>query len=252
MTGVHVVGIAPCSATLAESELAQSTTSVSGTTERIEERSYQFEEAGLPMEYQLYVPTTYDAATPSPLLVLLHGAGVYPGQIIRYQGFTDLAEERGYIVVAPMGYIPQGGYGTFGGRPSELSERDVMNVLELTLEEFNVDRDRVYLAGHSMGGQGTFHLAIKYPDIWAALGPVDANVNNLSLDGLPAITHIPVIWVQGTASPERAPTWVAKMAELGMTYRYIEVPGEDHFSIIDSDPDNVQAIFDFFDQARRD
>jgi len=71
----------------------------------------------------------------------------------------------------------------------------------------------------------------------------------------PAITHIPVIMVHGdddaTVSVEVSRTWVAKMAELGMTYRYIEVPGGDHFSIIASDRDNVQAIFDFFDLARR-
>jgi len=253
MTGVYVVGIAPCSATLAASGLAQITTSVSGTTERIQERSYQFEEAGLRMEYQLYVPTTYDAATPSPLLVLLHGAGFYPGDIIRYQGFTDLAEERGYIVVAPMGYKPLGGYGRGSGRISELSERDVMNVLELTLGAFNVDRDRVYLSGHSMGGAGTLHLAIKYPDIWAALGPM-APGGSPSPDALSAITHIPVIMVHGDddTSVEISRTWVAKMAELGMTHRYIEIPGGDHFSIITSDRGNVQAIFDFFDQARRD
>ena len=52
MIGVYVVGIAPCSATLASSGLAQSTASVSGTTERIQERSYQFEEAGLRMTYR--------------------------------------------------------------------------------------------------------------------------------------------------------------------------------------------------------
>ena len=75
-------------ATLATSGLAQSTASVS--TERIQELSYQFEEAGEAMEYQLYVPTTYDAATPSPLIVLLHGIGSNPGQVIRYQGLTDL------------------------------------------------------------------------------------------------------------------------------------------------------------------
>ena len=254
MAGVYVVGIAPCSATLASSGLAQSTALVSGTTERIQERSYHFEEAGLQMEYQLYVPTTYDAATPSPLLVLLHGGGSNPGVIIRYQGLTDLAEERGYIVVAPMGYHLEAWYGARSGRASELSERDVMNVLELTLEEFNVDRDRVYLSGHSMGGAGTLHLAIKYPDIWAALGPV-APAYGMRPDALPAITHIPVIMVHGdddaSVSVEVSRTWIAKMAELGMTHRYVEIPGGDHYRIMARDRDNVEAIFDFFDQARR-
>ena len=255
LMGVYVVGVAPCFATLATSGLAQSTASVPRTTERIQERSYQFEEASQQMEYQLYVPTTYDAATPSPLLVLLHGAGSNPGVIIRYQGLTDLAEERGYIVVAPMGYHLEAWYGARSGRASELSERDVMNVLELTLEEFNVDRDRVYLLGHSMGGAGTLHLAIKYPDIWAALGPLAPAVPGTSPDALPAITHIPVIMVHGdddaSASVEISRTWVAKMAELGMTHRYIEIPGGDHNRIIARDRDNVEAIFDFFDQARR-
>ena len=46
--------------------------------------------------------------------------------------------------------------------------------------------------------------------------------------------------------------WVAKMAELGMTHRYVEIPGGDHSRIIARDPDNVKAIFDFFDQHKRD
>jgi len=251
-------------ATLATSALAQG----SATTQRIQELSYQFEEAGMAMEYQLYVPTSYDAATPSPLIVLLHGLGSNPGGVIRYQGMTDLAEERGYIVVAPMGYNPRGWYGSRGtGRASErgpaaddpdnlgeLSEMDVMNVLELTLEAYNVDRDRVYLAGHSMGGGGTWHIAIKYPDIWAGLGPVAPAIYT-SPDALSAITHIPVIVIQGDedrlVGVEGTRTWVAKMAELGMTHRYIEIPGGDHSRIISRDPDNVKAIFDFFDQHQR-
>ncbi len=76
-----------------------------------------------------------------------------------------------------------------------------------------------------------------------------------SPDALSAITHIPVIMVQGdrdtNVSLSETRTWVAKMAELGMIHRYVEVPGGDHMSIFDSDPDNVQAIFDFFDLARR-
>jgi poly(3-hydroxybutyrate) depolymerase len=255
-------------ATLATSGLAQGAASVSATIDRIQELSYQFKEAGMPMEYQLYVPTTYDGATASPLIVLLHGLGSTPGGVIRYQGLTDLAEERGYIVVAPMGYNRRGWYGSLGTgrrdtRPEaangpenlgELSEMDVMNVLELTLGAFNVDPDRVYLAGHSMGGGGTWHIAIKYPDIWAGLGPVAPAIYT-SPDALSAITHIPVIVIQGEAdnlvSVETTRTWVDKMEELGMTHRYIEIPGGDHSRIITRDPGNVRAIFDFFDQARR-
>jgi poly(3-hydroxybutyrate) depolymerase len=251
---------------------------VSATTARIQELSYQFEGApwssvvyenvAVEMEYQMYVPTTYDGSTAYPLMVLLHGLGSNPGGVIRYQGLTDLAEERGYIVAAPMGYNSRGWYGSRGtSRASnrgddandpanlgDLSELDVMNVLAMTLEGYNIDRDRIYLAGHSMGGGGTWHLGIKYPDIWAGLGPVAPAIYT-SPDALSAITHIPVIIIQGDedrlVNVDIARRWVAQMQELGMTHQYVEIPGGDHSRIIARDPDNVKAIFDFFDQQRK-
>ncbi len=251
---------------------------VSATTARIQELSYQFEGApwssvvyenvAVEMEYQMYVPTTYDGSTAYPLMVLLHGLGSNPGGVIRYQGLTDLAEERGYIVAAPMGYNSRGWYGSRGtSRASnrgddandpanlgDLSELDVMNVLAMTLEGYNIDRDRIYLAGHSMGGGGTWHLGIKYPDIWAGLGPVAPAIYT-SPDALSAITHIPVIIIQGDedrlVNVDIARRWVAQMEELGMTHQYVEIPGGDHSRIIARDPDNVKAIFDFFDQQRK-
>jgi poly(3-hydroxybutyrate) depolymerase len=241
----------------------------SPTHERLQSRTYHFAEAGTDVGYELYVPTSYDAATPSPLIVLLHGLGSRPERVIRYEGLTELAEERGYIVVAPMGYNERGWYGSRGtGRASnrgdaandpdnlgELSEMDVMNVLERTLDEFNVDREQVFLAGHSMGGGGTWHLGIKYPDLWAGLGPVAPAIYT-SPEALAAIAHVPVIVVMGDddnlVDVEVTRTWVAKMHELGMTHRYIEIPGGDHSRIITNTPDNVRAIFDFFDQIRAD
>src|SRR5690606_13565417 len=91
------------------------------------------------------------------------------------------------ILAAPMGYNVGGWYGSpvirgpggrsFGGdnapeNLSELSEKDVMNVLEMIREEFNVDDSRIYLTGHSMGGAGTLFLGSKHADIWAAIAPV--------------------------------------------------------------------------------
>jgi dienelactone hydrolase len=162
-----------------------------------------------------------------------------------------------------MGYNTRGWYGSRGpGRPTaqeetedpenlgELSEMDVLNVVELTLVELSIDPNRVYLMGHSMGGGGVWHLGVAHPELWAGLAPV-ATATWSSPEMFETIPHIPVIVVQGEADPlvpvEIARTWVEKMEELEMTYEYIEVPDGDHTAIIARDPDNIRRIFDFFE-----
>jgi poly(3-hydroxybutyrate) depolymerase len=231
---------------------------------RLRERTYFFKEAGVTVPYDLFISTRYQKGVPAPLLVALHGGGASPRSILLYQGLAELAEERGYIVVAPMGYTTRGGFGNPGrngrrspGDPenvSELSELDVMNVLAAVRREYTVDPNRIYLMGHSMGGGGTWHLGIKYPDIWAALAPVAPGIYT-SPDALAAIKTTPVIVIQGDAdravSIETTRTWVAKMKELGMRYEYLEVAGGDHFGVIMGAPGNMKKIFDFFDKARK-
>ena len=131
---------------------------------RILKRSYFFEEAGKEMGYSLFVPKSYNPKEKSPLIVLLHGLGSTPSQVIRYAGITQEAAKRGYVVVAPYGYNDHGWYGShgkgrvlFGGRRSdpknlgELSEKDVLNVLGILREHLSIDERRIYLMGHSMG-----------------------------------------------------------------------------------------------------
>jgi len=45
-----------------------------------------------------------------------------------------------------------------------------MNVLDMIRKEFNIDENRTYLMGHSMGGAGSIYLGVKYASIWAAVG----------------------------------------------------------------------------------
>ena len=47
--------------------------------------------------------------------------------------------------------------------------------LELVLNEYPVDRDAMFLAGHSMGGGGTWHLGAKDPVYWTALAPMSGS-----------------------------------------------------------------------------
>ena len=230
----------------------------SPTQARIQKKTYEFKEAGKEMEYALFVPTAYDKAKKAPLVVALHGLGSNPQQIMRYRGLTDLAEKYGYVVTAPMGYNSGGWYGArFGKRKtdpenlSELSEKDVMNVLELVRKDHTIDPDRIYLMGHSMGGGGTWHLGIKYPDLWAALAPLAPAVFRPASD-VEKARHIPVILVQGDADNlcpvGTARRWAEQMKSLGMNYRYVEIAGGDHGSVAWK---NLAEVFAFFDRHKR-
>ena len=86
----------------------------SPTFAQVQTRTYDFKEAGRAMEYELFVPSTYNRSRPTPLIVALHCLSAVAHDMIRYEHLTKLAEERGYIVVAPMGYNDHGWYGSRG------------------------------------------------------------------------------------------------------------------------------------------
>jgi poly(3-hydroxybutyrate) depolymerase len=133
----------------------------------------------------------------------------------------------------------------------EASEKDVMNVLDMIRKEFNVDENRTYLMGHSMGGAGSIYLGVKYASIWAAVGaeapataPAGLTPDTYSLE--PA-KKIPMIIVQGdmdTLVPVAGTRlWIEKMKDLKMTYQYVEVPGGDHGSVLTTGAPDIFAFF---------
>lgn len=273
---------------------------------RVQNRTYVMEDTNESMPYSLFVSSQVDKDTKAPLIVLLHGLGVDNSFMMR-GNVLDLAEEGGYIVVAPLGYTTGGWYGissmaqmmgggmrrgttpaapgtspatpqtqpapgarnaqpgaratrgfsfgsTSGGtavtdpaKVAELSEKDVMNVLGIIRKEFNIDEQRTYLMGHSMGGAGTLYLGVKYADNWAAIGAMAPAAFTLQPDSLEQIKDMPVIIVQGDADTmvpaANARRWADKLKELNMTYEYKEIPGGDHGGVI---TDGMQPIFEFF------
>lgn len=238
--------------------------------DRIEVRRYDFKELGAQSEYQLFVPSTYTSARPAPLILALHCLLCPPSDFIRYADLTELAEARGYIVVAPMGVNLHGWWGSRGNaivqanatppdppNLGDLSELDAMNVLGLVRKAFNVDPNRIYLMGHSMGGGGTWYLGMKHPEMWAALAVGDPAVarGKESLDNLSSLANVPVIAIQGDADRlvpvATTRQWVDGMKTLGMTYEYIEVPGGDHMTPLARTPENMRRVFDFFDKYRK-
>jgi poly(3-hydroxybutyrate) depolymerase len=151
------------------------------------------------------------------------------------------------------------GFGGFGGGDApenldELSEKDVMNVLAMMREEFNIDEDRIYLTGHSMGGAGTYYLGAEHADIWAAIAPVAPaammmTANRSDLLQKIADADVPVMVVHGDADEVvnvsiSREQWVPTIDELGIEHEYVELPGVTHGPVITASQEYVYAFFD--------
>ena len=237
---------------------------------RVEVKTYKFVEAGgIDMEYGVYVPTSYDGTSSTPLVIALHGLGSGIMYMMEYNNLVELAENYGYIVATPMGYNERGWYGARGlgnefnrarnersGQSDpqnlgQLSESDVLNVLQEVRDSYNIDNSRTYLIGQSMGGGGTWYLGSKYADNWAALAPMAPAVY-ISPDILDGAKDLPVMVVMGDADEavdvKVTRQWVARMEELGMEHEYIEVPGGSHSS---AGRENIARVFEFLSQHQK-
>lgn len=106
-------------------------------------------------------PANYDEADgPFEAVHYLHGATVdaesAAGSIApRDDLFVIAPETRG-----PVAYDHE-----------DLGRLDDNEALAVAMERFDIDEDRVYLLGHSMGGHGTWHVGTTHSDRYAAIGP---------------------------------------------------------------------------------
>ncbi len=237
-------------------------------------RKYHFAAADADMPYRLYVPTSWDGKSRLPLAVILHGAGADENQYVdaNDRKLIRLAEQYGYVLVSPLGYTPMGTYGAplrlpaVFGNPEmaaqqraavnaerewvlELSEKDVINVIEIVLNEYPVDRSSMFLIGHSMGSGGTWYLGAKYAQYWAAIAPMSGPFVDESNYPWDSIRKMPIFMTEGTgATPSLAGSRAmsAWMKDRGFKLEYLEV-NADHGGMM---PLALPGIFDFFERCR--
>ena len=234
-------------------------------------RSYHFAEANTDEPYRLYVPTNWDGQAKLPLVMFLHGSGSDENTYVdaNNKQMLNLAQQHGYILVAPLG--DKGAYGNFlrlsspfgkpdeaaklmaqitpdSERTNELSEKDVINVLELILAEYPVDRAAMFLFGHSMGSGGTWYIGGKYAGYWKGLAPMSGPF--VQETGYPwdTVRQTFIFVTEGTQAPSVDGSQLLRdwLAANGFKSEYKEV-NADHAGMV---PLVLPDVFAFFDRTR--
>ena len=128
---------------------------------------YQIKRSG-ESRYLLYLPKEYDAKASKqwPLVLFLHGAGERGTNLQRVaiHGPPMMVKQGTnfpFIVVAPQ--CPEG---------ERWENESLRQLLDHVMKTHRVDASRVYLTGLSMGGYGTWKLALAYPEKFAAIAPI--------------------------------------------------------------------------------
>ena len=200
-------------------------------------RSYH-SAGGETMQYRLFVPVDYSAARKYPIVLWLHGANgrgsdnlrqISGGNFLGTHVWTasKIQNEDPVFVLAPQVENTKTWSRPHVNTGVPVSLRLTFEILDAIEKEYSIDRDREYIAGQSMGGEG----------VWAALahGRFAAAIALCSYgfdDEVEPDARVPVWIFQGEADPivsvERARKWVAALRQAGGSPKYTEVPGVGH------------------------
>ena len=201
-----------------------------------------------------YLPSQWPPRQPAPTLIFLHGYNPPNPPYVRWWSIGDrhngVAERHGLVVLEPMGR------GNVDYR--WMGERDVLRCLDEARRRLQVDDERVYISGESMGGNGTWLVASRNPQRFAAAAPVYGgwdyrtivsgyNYTNpqatrpmerfvqeahASFAGAEGLRNVPLYVLHGDADAavpvEQSRHGVRLLQRWGYDVRYREVPGLGH------------------------
>jgi predicted peptidase len=196
-------------------------------------------------KYLLYLPADYGKSKEQyPLIMYLHGGSLRGTDVekLRTMGLPALLEEDKsfpFVVVSPL--CPAGEIWT---------DTDMLiGIMDEVTSKYRIDKKRVYLTGHSMGGRGTWYLAYKYPERFAAIAPMSP-VSTITF-WTSKLKDMP-IWAFHGAKDNLAPieeseSLVKALKTEGGNIKFTTLPDRDHF-ILDMYED--KQIYQWFLQHK--
>jgi len=183
------------------------------------------------LKYLFYLPKDYYNAKKIawPLILFLHGMGERGNdlELVKIHGIPKIVKTQKdfpFIAVSPQ-------------CPTEYVWRDddmqqaLENLLQKIVENYRVDKTRIYVTGLSMGGYGTWSLAARRPDLFAAAVPICGGGDPATVN---ILKNMP-IWVfhgglDGVVLPEESEKMVRALERAGGKVRYTLYPKAYHDS----------------------
>ena len=205
--------------------------------------------SGDSLNYRLLRPEVEQQGEKYPLVLFLHGAGergsdnekqLFHGS----QMWLNPVNRGNYPAFVLFPQCPEPGYWAYTDRPSSFEPDQmpadvplspVFQVLKELLDTYlampQVDNKRIYVIGLSMGGMGTYDLAIRYPELFAAAIPICGTVNATRLKAAKDVKFRifhgdadSIVPVNGSRQAYKA------LKAAGADVEYIEFPGVTHGS----------------------
>jgi predicted peptidase len=204
-------------------------------------------ESTLELQYLLQLPANYAADTPGgyPLILFLHGSGERGDSLplVKAWGPPRIASEKGlpFIVISPQ--CPANEWWTSLLYP-------LSQLLDQAIETYNIDTNRIYLTGLSMGGFGTFALAQMYPHYFAAIAPIcGGGTPGLADFSMKLPTWIFHGEVDEVVPVENSELMFKALQEAGADVKLTVFPGVNHDSWIPAY--NNSGLFEWFLEHRK-
>lgn len=194
---------------------------------------------GETLPYRLFIPQSYDERKKYPLVLWLHGGAgrgddnlkqISGGNAIGSQVWTSPKNQRKNpcFVVAPQcrrGEL----WATLDKVEPTVQLRLVLELMQYLRRDFNLDEQRLYVAGQSMGGFGTWAIISQYQGMFAAAIPICGGGNESEA---PKLTRMPIWAFHGekdeAVSVERSRDMIAAIKEAGGMAKYTEYKGAGH------------------------
>jgi predicted peptidase len=229
-------------------------------------RVYDFPGTGESIPYRLFVPSSWRPGRSLPILITLRAGTSVNNNHREGNDLVREAEQRGYIVISPMGYRPlrQPYYNSpypiaraagpsvpgdgWTDEEDERAELDVLYVLDLVAAEYGADTSRVFIHGQNPSGSGALHLIAKYPERFRAAVISSAPIVTDRYPFANIAGRVALLIVHGdqdTANPiEGSRALAAAASAAGVDARYATIPGGTHLTAY---LDYAKEIFDFLD-----